>query len=140
MGIKVGSVIYIIDPKKKTVIPARVNEQIVTRTVQGEKVTHNVEFSSGKNLNLESLNAAFFESLDEVRIYLLERAKELIDAGIKDAESIAIEKFQTEAPIEAPSVVYESEESDDGVKITLDNGQKVNIKVPPEFLNENINH
>ena len=140
MGIKVGSVIYIIDPKKKTVIPARVNEQIVSRTIQGEKVTHNVEFSSGKTLNLESLNAAFFESLDEVRSYLLERAKELIDAGIKDAESIAIEKFQTEAPIETSSDVYESVESDDGVKITLANGQKVNIKVPPEFLNENINH
>jgi hypothetical protein len=138
MKIKVGTIIYIIDPKSKTVVPARVNEQVVSRTMQGESVTHNVELTSGKMTNLESLNAAYFNSLDDVSTYLLDRAKEIIDAGIKNAEDAATKKFHS-IDISKNDVPDDIMVMND-VKVTLEDGRQVNVTMPPEFLNENIDH
>ena len=136
MSIEVGSIIYIIDPQKKVVVPARVNEQLVSRTVQGENITHNVELPSGKSKNLESLGTAFFSSLDEVRDYLLNRAKEVIEMGIKSAESVALEKFGDLTSVDQENIL-EQAASQETIKVTLENGQQANVKLPPEFLNEN---
>jgi len=140
MKLDVGSVIYIIDPKKRSVLPARVNEQLVSKTLQGEKITHNIEFSNGKITTLESHDVAFFSSLDKVSTYLLERAKEMIALSVEDAAKTAEEKFGTNQdllPIKPNSeeiigsTTNEAQERE--MNVTLDNGQKVNIHMPDGF-------
>ena len=68
---------------------------------------------------------------------MLERAKEVVEAGIKDAESVAAEKFGIAGPISPPIDVPSVQE---GMQITLEDGTKANVKIPSEFLNESVNH
>jgi hypothetical protein len=142
MKLDVGAVIYIIDPRKRTVVPAQVQEQLVSRTVKGEKVSHNVAVPSGKIVCLEDLDAPFFESLEEVRTFLLDKAKEVINLGVKSAEKIAREKFQS-LSMNTDSAVSEdmiaSLSSEETLSVTLEDGTRANIKLPTEFLGENIN-
>ena len=136
MKLDVGSVIYIIDPKKRSVLPARVNEQLVSKTMQGEKITHNVEFSNGKVTTLESHDVAFFSSLSEVRAYLLERAEEMIELSVENAKSVADEKFGDTLSAITPTAVTETlveETLEREMKVTLDNGQKVKVHLPEGF-------
>ena len=138
MEIDVGSIIYIIDS-------ARINEQVISKTVEGESITHNIELPSGKKVNLEGLNSMFYSSLSEVRAYLLDRAGEIIETGIKHAESVAHEKF-TREPTEAVDTESASIATNyfsggsDKVKITLEDGTIANVNMPPEFLNENTDY
>mgnify|MGYP001314398014 CR=1 FL=1 len=143
MKIEVGSIIYIIDPVKKTVVPARVNEQLVSKTVKGESTTHNIELPSGKTVNLESIDAVFFNSLDEVRDHLLERAREVIEVGINNAKKAAMTKFKVQESNESPlsNEVLETASDTENIQVTLPDGTvaKANVKIPTEFLNESIN-
>lgn len=137
MEYNVGSIVYIIDSKSKGIIPAQVNEQLTSKTVSGESISHNIGLPNGKEIQLESLNTTFFCSLDEVRAYLLEKATEIIDKGIMHAEEVVRTQFkphtQNEEKLELVQV------QDNAVRVTLDDGNVVNVKVPPEFLDENIN-
>lgn len=137
MKLEVGSIVYIIDPNKRTVVPAQVQEQLVSRTMQGEKVTHNVETPSGNVTCLESLNSTFFKSLEEVRQHLMSKAEEVIDAGIKNAARITSEKFQDTQLSENPLPISEMA-SAESMSVTLEDGTKANIKFPSELLGENI--
>ena len=138
MEYDVGSIIYIVDSKSRGIIPAQVNEQLTSKTVTGERVSHNIELPNGKAAKLESLNTVFFCSLDEVRVYLLEKATEIIDKGIVQAEAVVRAQFTSDIKSDAD---FEHASVPDGaVRVTLDDGKVVNVKVPPEFLNEDTNH
>ena len=145
-NINVGDIIWIIDADRHTIIPARVDEQIVSKTIQGEKTYHHIKLPSGKTQKLESVSAAWYSDLDGVRSHLLERAQEVIEKTISNSISIAEKKFEfnsLEATGDLSSEVPTSEESvlsSDSVKVSLDNGQVVNVKVPQEFLDENFSH
>jgi DNA-binding transcriptional regulator/RsmH inhibitor MraZ len=138
MEYDVGSIVYIIDAKNRGIIPAQVNEQLTSKTVAGECVTHNIELPNGKAIKLESLDTAFFCSLDEVRAYLLEKATEIIDKGIMHAQKVVKTQFTKDES----SFTHELQQSQtqDKVKVTLDDGTEVSVNVPPEFLSEDINH
>lgn len=142
MKLEVGSVIYIIDPRKRLVVPVQVQEQLVSRTIKGEKVSHNVAVPAGKIVCLEDLDTPFFKSLEEVRTYLLDKAKEVIDAGIQSAEKIAKEKFQSMSINAGPEIdgnLMPARASEESLSVTLEDGTRANIKLPTEFLGESIN-
>jgi hypothetical protein len=130
MQIDVGTIIYIIDAKEKAVVPARVNEQIVTKKINGETTTHKIEFPNGKSTVLEKLNAVHFSSLEDVRSHLMDRAGEMIDTGIRHAQTVAEEKFVAQSPLETPR----NEAAQ--MQVTLPDGNTANIKVPEEYFNE----
>ena len=132
MQIDVGTIIYIIDAKEKAVVPARVNEQIVSRKIDAETTTHKIEFPNGKSTVLEKLNAVHFSNLEDVRSYLMERAGEMVDAGINNAQTIVSEKFGVTPSSEAPPVG-----SSDQMKITLPDGNTANVNIPEEYFSEN---
>ena len=140
MKIEVGTVIYIIDPDKKSVMPARVNEQIVSRKLEGETITHKIEIPSGKTAVLEKLEITYFMSLEEVRNYLMERAENVVSQGIDHARALAQEKF---APPEEGSPSFpnslENPDAQEKIKVILPDGNvaNVHINVPEDFPNEN---
>lgn len=145
MEYNVGSIVYLIDAKSRAIIPAQVNEQLTSKTASGEKVSHNIELPNGKLVKLESLNSTFFCSLDEVRVYLLGKATEIIDKGIARADEVATEHFVDQAldpnVLEQALIEPQVIRTDDGaVKITLEDGVVANVRVPPEFLSEDISH
>jgi len=136
MQIEVGTVIYIIDSKEKIVLPARVNEQIVSRTLDGETTTHKIEFPNRKPAVLEKLGALYFLQLDDVRKHLMARAEQMIDAGITQAQQFANEAFGT---VGTPNSLDDISSQEGFTQVVLPDGQlaKVNVKVPEEYLNEN---
>ena len=145
-SITVGDLIWIIDSDRHSIIPARVNEQIVSKTVSGEKTYHNIQFPSGKTQKLENLAAAWYPTVGGVRQHLLKKAQEVIEKSILDGMAIASKKFnitvETEDDIDhqvdlSQEVSGNNETPSDSVKVALDNGQIVNVKVPQEFLDEN---
>jgi hypothetical protein len=132
---EVGTVIYVIDPKAKMVIPARINEQIVTRKMDGSTTTHNVEFPNRKTAVLEELDVLHFMNLDAVRAHLMDRAAEVIDAGINQAQRV--EKSEFGGASETPTEILESSIGEK-VQVTLPDGKIANVKIniPEEFLDE----
>ena len=143
-NLNVGDLIWIIDADRHTIIPVRVNEQIVSKTVSGENTYHNIEFPSGKSQRLEKISAVWYPTLVDVRSHLLERAQSLIEKTVSNAKEIAEQKFEiiaNDAHVESQVNLSEeafisSPEPPDSVKVSLDNGQIVNVKVPQEFLDE----
>ena len=146
MEYEVGSIVYLIDSKSRAIIPAQVNEQLTSKTVSGENVTHNIALPNGKVVKLESINSTFFCSLDEVRAYLLEKAMELIDQGITHATKVVathfVEQGKQESGLDQAMAVAEYAHqvaSENEVSVTLEDGTVAKVKVPPEFLSEDIN-
>ena len=140
MKIDVGSVIFLIDPKSRSIIPARINEQVVTKKIEGETITHNIVLPNDKITQLESLDAAFFSTLDEVRDYLLAQAESLINVSISDAQSVAEEKFGlSHNPFDSMSDPPQLKNDSTKMQVTLPDGNvaNVNVKIPSEFLDEN---
>ena len=143
MKFEVGVVIYLIDPKARSIIPVRVNEQVVTKKIDGETITHNVELPNGKLAQLETLGAKYFSTIYDVRSHLLAQAEELINDSISEAELVAKNKFDapkddffTDSETEAGNGVPKQ------MKVTLPGGQvaNVNVNVPGEFLDENLSN
>ena len=143
MKIDVGTIIYIIDPEEKTVIPARINEQIVSRKIDGETITHKLQLPTGKNHVLETLSIKYFMSLEEVRAHLMDRAKSVIDKGIENAKSMAQDRFGTfeekEDKDDSKIVMPPMKMPEENVKVTLPDGQVANVqvKIPKEYVDEN---
>jgi hypothetical protein len=135
MKFNVGEIIYIIDPKGKGIVPVRINEQLVSRTVQGETITHNVDLPSGQTTNLENLNATCFSTLDEVRDYLLARAKEVIEGGINSAKETVSKVFKKVNEIQPPENTNMKLQND--MEVTLEDGRKATVSIPHGFLDEN---
>lgn len=150
--VAVGDLIWIIDAERHSVIPARVNEQIVSKTISGEKTYHHIEFPSGKTQRLENLSQTWYSDLAGVRGHLLQRAKDVIEKTIQSAKDHAQRKFEisfedtgfndnVDLSKEASDVITPASNDTtlprDSVKVSLDNGQVVNVKVPQEFLDEN---
>lgn len=144
--ITVGDIVWIIDADRHSIIPARVNEQIMSRTIEGKETYHHIEFPSGKTQKLESLSAAWYSDLSGVRKHLLDRATELIEQTVDSAKSVALKKFNAtfdsdsnEAEVDLSQEsknISSSHETSESVKVSLDNGQVVNVKLPQEFLDE----
>ena len=133
---EVGTVIYVIDSKAKMVIPARINEQIVTRKLDGSTTTHNIAFPNGKTAVLEELNVLHFMDLDAVRSHLMTRAAEVINECIDQAQQVEKKEFggRHGEELKASETLI-----DEKVQVILPDGKIANVKinVPEEFLNEN---
>ena len=123
----VGQVLYVILEKKRTILPVRVAEQIVRRTVEGENISYKVTIP-GKNqvVALSDLGSSHFSSLDEVRAELLSNAERMIHSMADQAKSIADECFPdasgfsvSDVNIPMPTSPSPSTSSD---KVTIDLG------------------
>jgi hypothetical protein len=140
MNLEVGTIIYVIDPKGRSILPARVNEQVVSRKIEGETVTHNVQMPNGKVVSLESLDTSFFNTVDDVRSHLLKKAEELIDESVSSAKKIADDQFGSDNnDVNKEDTHYLEPElnNDTGpMEMTLPDGSvaKVNVKVPTELF------
>ena len=146
MNLSVGDVIYLIDGTTRAVIPAQVNEQIVTRKLDGESITHKVELPNGKAVVLERLDVIFYTSLEDVRSHLMKKAEQLINEGVEKASAVAVEKFNSQSVLSSPTesvtpeVLTQEDNQSSKMQMTLPDGQvaNVSVKIPEEFLNENL--
>ena len=129
----VGQVLYVILEKKRAILPVRVTEQIVRRTVEGESISYKVSVP-GKNqiMSLTDLGNSHHASLDDVRKELLSNAESMINTMAEKAKAIADEFFEIQAsdPTEEillPAMVDTPVPAGDVAKIDLGDGTIANI-------------
>ena len=109
MKYTVGQVIFLLLKKDKKVLPVKVVEQIVRRTLDEEVVSYNVVFpdKSSTVISLGELNAEVFTDIADLRKKMIERATSMIDEIVGQSRHVAEEKFDYSKPL-IDSVVIEN--------------------------------
>jgi hypothetical protein len=100
MQYSVGQVIYLLDPARNAVLPARVVEQVTKKTINGEEESFYVEVPGAEQLlNLSDFDGAIFADPNTVKNHLFETLKSNISGLVDKAVTEAMEKWgETGAP------------------------------------------
>jgi hypothetical protein len=106
MKYTVGQVIFLLLKKDKRVLPVKIVEQIVRRTLDEEAVSYNVIFPDKKGTvaALEDLSAEVFTDARSLRNKMIERATSMIDEIVDQSTLVASEKFDYEITQKPPQL------------------------------------
>ena len=104
MQYNVGQVIYLLDPSRNAVLPARVYEQVTKKTIEGEEEFFYVEVpGAGSLLNLSDFDGSIFDDPHAVKEHLFKTLKNNIEALVEKATTEALEKWgETAMPVIQP--------------------------------------
>lgn len=142
---EVGQVLFILAAKDMRIHPVMVVEEVTKKTLSGEQTNYTVESSTARgrkrfDLNLDGLKV--FDTIDEIKTYLLENAKNAIEEMCNSASTLAEKEFETITSISFEEKVEEKNASLDliqksGVKEThtviLSNGEEVKMQIPGDL-------
>ena len=140
MAYEVGQVLYVLNAESMRVIPIQVVEQVVRRTIDGEKISYRIVVPSKPDnpIPMEKIKGKIFESLDTARKNMQQNALKMIDVIIEEAREAAGIAFSTPDDI-VPTVEQkapESLESSPAAKpestevVELPDGNKVKVNLP----------
>ena len=140
---EIGQVLYVISQRERRVFPVRVVEQVTRKSLDGIKEQYWVELPRDAKTVKDSkpqvldafgtLGEDVFDTLDDVRMYMLSNATKMIDETIATADRIASERF---APPPVTAVVVEPTDEalldNDNMKttVTLDDGTVARFSIP----------
>jgi hypothetical protein len=118
----VGQVLYTILEKKHKVLPVKVVEQVVTKTLEGETIKYTLELPNSKktNISIEKLDN-IYESIKEVKSKLTENANSAISSMIYTSEVLEEKFFKAKETINVLTDNKVLEE--DIIKVDLGDGQ-----------------
>lgn len=141
MQYQVGQFLFVVFKDKQSLIPVRVVEEVVRRTIDGEKRSYLVTVSESRRLQpvpLEEPPENVFTSIDAAKNALLENARQGIERVCSRALAVKEKEFRDDSPPQRVTLENSFEESDpEGVQddetILLDNGVKAKVRLPPEF-------
>ena len=141
MQYQVGQFLFVVFKDKQSLIPVRVVEEVVRRTVDGEKRSYLVTVSEARRLEpvpLEEPPENVFTSIEAAKGALLENARQGIERVCARALSLKEKEFKDNPLSQSPAFETNFEESEhegvlDDETILLDNGVKAKVRLPPEF-------
>ena len=94
MQYNVGQVIYLLDPHRNAVLPARVFEQVTKKTIEGEEEFFYVEVPGAQSLlNLSEFDGDIFRDPKDVKDHLFQTLKININTLVEKAAQDAVEKW-----------------------------------------------
>lgn len=101
MQYNVGQVVYLLDPSRNAVLPARVFEQVTKKTIDGEEEYFYVEVPGAKSLlNLSDFEGMVFDTPESVKDHLFNTLKNNILNLVEKATTEALELWgETAKPI-----------------------------------------
>jgi len=139
MSIEINKVIFVLTQSPPKLVPGKIIEQIISRKLDGEDITHVVEFTNGKRYTLEKITKPWFPSLNDASLYLESEAKKLVSNVVNEGRVLASEHFgknevvTEDSPLNLPDIKYSSEqpkqESGDLV-VDLGNGHSAKVTLP----------
>ena len=68
MQVDVGQLLFVLDTKSHSIVPAQVDEVLVSKTVKGETVQHKLIFPNGKKAVLEKMTAPWFTDISGAKL------------------------------------------------------------------------
>lgn len=129
----VGQVLYTVLTDKQIVVPVKIVEQVIVKTLEGEKIDYKLQLPNKKNqkVSIDKFNN-LYEDILGVEEYLTNNAKSAIEKMIKDACTLNETFFDTREEIdscksESNNDIINHDQNPSIVKIELENGQKANI-------------
>lgn len=132
MTYRVGQILFVIVNKKMQVYPMMVIEEIVKRTLQGEEVNYVLQGGSDPTTTilLNQVDGEIFESADEAKYVLTNRATAQIEKLVDAAVARANEWYTAQKSEEVPVVMsLQQPEQESVVKVTLPDGTMANLKM-----------
>ena len=133
MPYRVGQVLFVILNKKMQVYPMMVIEEITKRTMRGEETNYVLQGGSDSSITilLNQVDGEIFESADEAKYVLTNRATAQIEKIVDDAVAKAAEWYSSPSDNKSTSqeVMSLSSSNDPAeVKIELPDGTVANLK------------
>jgi hypothetical protein len=131
----VGQILYTVLTEKQIVVPVKVVEQVIVKTLDGEKTDYKLQLPNSKNQKVSiDKFTNLYEDIVSVEDYLTSNAKSAIEKMIKDANTLNVQFFGEEDKIDACNIeplsdTINHDKNQDSIKIELENGQKANIKI-----------
>tara|TARA_B100000427_G_scaffold99971_1_gene82296 strand:+ start:390 stop:830 length:441 start_codon:yes stop_codon:yes gene_type:complete len=130
----VGQILYTILENKHKVLPVKVVEQVVTKTLEGETTKYTLELPNSKktNISIEKLNN-IYTSIEEVKDKLTENANSAISNMIYTSKNLEKKFFKEKEVIdilpEVDNIKVNKSLEEDIIKVDLGDGQigKINI-------------
>lgn len=131
MPYRVGQILFVILNKKMQIYPMMIIEEITKRTMQGVETNYVLQAGaeSTSTVLLNQVDGEVFESADDARRVLIERATSQIDRLIQVATEKSSEWYIRQEPapkavVAAPTPVVDI----DMVKVELPDGTVANLK------------
>ena len=144
MQVDVGQLLFVLDTNSRSIVPAQVDEVIVSKTVKGETVQHKLAFPNGKKAVLEKMSAPWFTEITDAKSFLLSEAEKMIDKVVENATQSAEKHFQSSTHTGTSESVYSPPDqqtpilnNDDQLTVDLGDGRRAKVHLPKEFQIEN---
>ena len=139
---EVGQILYTILEKKHKVLPLKVVEQVVTKTLEGENIKYTLQLPNNKKskVSIDKLSNIFVK-IEDVKAKLTENANNAIDSMISNSNDLEDKFFSHKDVVEKLNIALDSIASieedpiEDHFKVDLGNGQVGKIKVNDINLN-----
>ncbi len=148
---QVGQIIYTILEDKYKVVPLKISEQVITKTLKGETVSYKVIMpgKSKKKIDLSKVNN-IWENLESVKEHLLKNASDAIVSMIEESTNIqdkyflqeekkSIDDIDTCINDSIDDIINKNDDDKSTIKVDLGNGQIGNLNVQQGKLDQKKN-
>jgi len=134
----VGQILYTVLTDKQVVIPVKIVEQVIVKTLEGEKVDYKLQLPNKKNQKVSiDKFVNLYDDISKVENYLASNAQTAIEKMIKDANTLNQQFFiDKDVSINNDTCKNESniniinkDQNNNLIKVELENGQKANINL-----------
>tara|TARA_Y100000592_G_scaffold26616_1_gene42129 strand:+ start:783 stop:1223 length:441 start_codon:yes stop_codon:yes gene_type:complete len=131
---EVGQILYTVLEDKYKVIPVKVVEQVVTKTLNGESIKYTVKLPNkkGTKISISKLNKLYTD-IKELECSLVNNAKSGIQSMLKESLSLEKKYFEKSINNEVSKEIINNISLEDDkkntVQIDLGNGQIGNVDI-----------
>jgi len=138
---EVGQTIYTILEDKYKVVPLKISEQIVTKTLEGETVSYKAIMPNKKlsKIDLTKLNNIYTD-INKVKSYMLNNAENAINEVLKETTTIENKYFKKQDDIacnielnndiiNSPPEIKKEQSIEEKIQVDLGDGIKANLNV-----------
>lgn len=145
---EVGQIIYTILEDKYKVVPLKISEQVITKTLDEESITYKAIMpgKNSKKINLSKVSN-LWENLDDVLEHLTNNANTAINKMLKETSDIEIKYFGQKITNDIDTCINDpnsdklikEDNKDTSIKIDLGNGQIGNLTTNLQELDQKKN-
>lgn len=133
MKLAVGQVVYLLDERKNSVLPAMVSEHVIKQTLNGEEELYFVEVAKSKKLlDLNSFDGKYFTTSSQVKDFLYDNLKKNIDKIVDKTEELALstwpESTKTAKEPTPENIDLDNQSDDSRVIVDLGDGRVARFK------------
>ena len=145
---EVGQVIYTILEDKYKVVPLKVSEQVITKTLEEEVISYKVLMpgKANKKISLDKIPNVW-TNINDIRKHLIDNANNAINKMLHETSSIQNKYFFTKEAVSIdidtcindPNIDKINSDDHETIKVDLGNGQVGNLKISQAGLDQKKN-